>query len=456
MTIATDQLDQLAVDTIRTLSIDGVQQANSGHPGRADGHGADDLRAVDPAPPPRPDEPRLAEPRPLRPERRPRVDAPVLDAPPHGLRREPRGRRVVPPVGLDHARPPGVRPHARRRGDDRPARPGPRQRRGHGDRGAPPGGRVQPRRATSSSTTGRTSSARTATSRRASASEASSLAGHLKLGKLIALYDDNRIQLDGPTAWAFTEDVLGAVRGLRLARPAGRGRHRPRGDRRRASAQPRRTTARRSSPSGRSSATARRTRPDTQKAHGAPLGPDEVRLTKEAYGWDPDKTFYVPDEARDLFRRAIDEGKSRVAEWEAQLAAYAEAFPARGRRAQAPGRRARLPDGWDAGLPTWDDGTEVATRNASQDAIQVLAGAAARAVRRLGRPVGVEPDRRQGERPRPLRAGPCRAQPPVRRPRARDGRHRQRHRLPRRLPPLRRDVPDVQRLHAGRRPACAR
>ena len=62
MTIATDQLDQLAVDTIRTLSIDGVQQANSGHPGRADGHGADDLRAVDPPPPPRPDEPGLAEP----------------------------------------------------------------------------------------------------------------------------------------------------------------------------------------------------------------------------------------------------------------------------------------------------------------------------------------------------------------------------------------------------------
>ena len=115
-------------------------------PGRADGHGADDLRAVDPPPPPRPDEPGLAEPRPLRPERRPRVDAPVLDAPPDGLRREPRGRRVVPAVGLDHARPPGVRAHAGRRGDDRPARPGPRQRRGDGDRRAPAGGRVQPRR----------------------------------------------------------------------------------------------------------------------------------------------------------------------------------------------------------------------------------------------------------------------------------------------------------------------
>src|SRR4029079_12711322 len=48
---------------------------------------------------------------------------------------------------------------------------------------------------------------------------------------------------------------------------------------------------------------------DTQKAHGAPLGPDEVRLVKEAYGWHPDRTFYVPDEAAKLFRRAIDEGK---------------------------------------------------------------------------------------------------------------------------------------------------
>jgi transketolase len=205
------------------------------------------------------------------------------------------------------------------------------------------------------------------------ASEASSLAGHLKLGKLIALYDDNRIQLDGPTAWAFTEDVLGRyaaygwhvqqvedgtdLAAIDAAISAAEADDRP-------SIIAVRTVIGYGSPN----------KAGTQKAHGAPLGPDEVRLTKEAYGWDPDKTFYVPDEARDVFRRAIDEGTSRVAEWEAQLAAYAEAFPAEA--AELKRRVAgRLPDGWDAALPSWDEGSEVATRNASQDAIQVLAAA---------------------------------------------------------------------------------
>ena len=112
----------------------------------------------------------------------------------------------------------------------------------------------------------------------------------------------------------------------------------------------------------------------SQKAHGAPLGPDEVRLPKEAYGWDPDTSFFVPDEAGDLFRRAVPAGKQLVAEWEAALATYGEAFPAEAAELR---RRiaGRLPDGWDAGLPAFDAGTEAATRNVSQDAIQVLGAA---------------------------------------------------------------------------------
>ena len=66
---------------------------------------------------------------------------------------------------------------------------------------------------------------------------------------------------------------------------------------------------------------------DSQKAHGAPLGPDEVRLTKEAYGWDPDRSFYVPDEAAARFRTAIAVGEALVGEWEARLEAYAPAHP---------------------------------------------------------------------------------------------------------------------------------
>ena len=146
MTLPTDQLERLAVDTIRTLSIDGVQQANSGHPGAPMGMAADDLRAVDEAPPPRAHGPRLAEPGPLRPVRRPREHAPVLDAPPDRLRGLPRRPQELPPVGLDHPGPPGVRPHPGRRGHHRPAGPGPRQRRGHGHRGAPPRRGVQPAR----------------------------------------------------------------------------------------------------------------------------------------------------------------------------------------------------------------------------------------------------------------------------------------------------------------------
>jgi transketolase len=112
---------------------------------------------------------------------------------------------------------------------------------------------------------------------------------------------------------------------------------------------------------------------DTQKAHGAPLGPDEVRLVKEAYGWDPDRMFYVPDEAAEVFHRAIDAGKDLVAEWASRRDRYAAEFPA---DAAELGRRleGRLPDGWEGSVPAYDVGTEVATRNASQDTIQALAG----------------------------------------------------------------------------------
>jgi transketolase len=202
--------------------------------------------------------------------------------------------------------------------------------------------------------------------------EASSLAGHLRLGKLIALYDDNRIQLDGPTAWAFTEDVPARyaaygwhtqrvddgtdVAAISAAIEAAKADDRP-------SLIAVRTTIGYGSPN----------KAGSQKSHGAPLGPDEVRLTKEAYGWDPDRTFLVPEEAGALFLRAVDEGRAAVAAWDAALDAYAAAYPAEAaelRRRMA----GRLADGWDAGLNVYDTGSEVATRNASQDLIQALAG----------------------------------------------------------------------------------
>jgi transketolase len=204
------------------------------------------------------------------------------------------------------------------------------------------------------------------------ASEAASLAGHLRLGRLVVLYDDNHIQLDGPTSMAWSEDVprrfdaygwhtqrvadgndLGAIE---AAIEAARADDRP-------SLIAVRTHIGFGSPN----------KQDSQKAHGAPLGPDEVRLTKEAYGWDPDRTFYIPDEALAVFRRAVPAGEALAADWESRMQRYREVFPDLEdelRRRLA----GRLRPAWDAGLKTYEAGTEVATRNASQEAIQALAG----------------------------------------------------------------------------------
>ena len=203
------------------------------------------------------------------------------------------------------------------------------------------------------------------------ASEAASLAGHLRLGRLIVLYDDNGIQLDGPTSNAWSEDVTerfdaygwhtqrvgdgNDIAAIEAAIDAARADERP-------SLIAVRTHIGYGSPN----------KQDSQKAHGSPLGPDEVRLVKEAYGWDPDKTFYIPDDALRVFRAAVPAGDELVADWEARMDAYTADhadLAAEFRRRQA----RRLPQGWDADLKSYEAGTEVATRNASQDAIQVLA-----------------------------------------------------------------------------------
>ncbi|HEX4897876.1 MAG TPA: transketolase, partial [Candidatus Limnocylindrales bacterium] len=203
------------------------------------------------------------------------------------------------------------------------------------------------------------------------ASEAASLAGHLRLGRLIVLYDDNHIQLDGPTAMAWSEDVL--------ERFDAYGWHTGRVD------DGNDTTAIAAAieaalADDRPSLIAVRThigfgspnRQDTQKAHGAPLGEDEVRLAKLAYGWDPDAHFLVPDEARDLFRAAIPAGEALVADWEARLDRYAVDYPAEAaelRRRLAGELRAD----WDEGLKRYALGEDFATRQASQAAIAALA-----------------------------------------------------------------------------------
>jgi transketolase len=203
------------------------------------------------------------------------------------------------------------------------------------------------------------------------ASEAASLAGHLRLRKLLALYDDNHIQLDGPTSMAWSEDVVARfeaygwhalrvedgndIEEIAAAIEEARADDRP-------SLIAVRTHIGFGSPN----------RQDTQKAHGQPLGPDEVRLVKEAYGWDPDKTFYVPDEARDLFRRAVPAGDDLVASWEQAFGAYAAAFPDKAQQFRRRVVERQPSDDWDDALKTYAVGEEIATRNASQETIQSL------------------------------------------------------------------------------------
>jgi transketolase len=201
--------------------------------------------------------------------------------------------------------------------------------------------------------------------------EAASFAGHQQLGKLICLYDDNHIQLDGPTALAFSDKTLerfdsygwqttrvedgNDVAAISAAIEAARADERP-------SLIAVRTHIGYGAP----------TKQDSQKAHGAPLGEPEVRGAKEFYGWDPDKHFFVPDEALALYRAAVPTGEKLVAEWNAKLARYAAAFPAEA--AELKRRLAcKLPDGWDKTLKSYPVGDGPATRKAGQEAIQALA-----------------------------------------------------------------------------------
>src|SRR5215213_2625008 len=203
------------------------------------------------------------------------------------------------------------------------------------------------------------------------ASEVASLAGHLRLGKLVVLYDDNHIQLDGPTAMAWSEDVLKRfdAYGWDVARVEdGNDLEAIEGaiDGARSNDQPSliavRTHIGYGSPN----------KQDTQKAHGSPLGEDEVRLTKDGYGWDPDRHFYVPPEVAEAMGRARDEGQERADAWDRRLGAYAEALPDEARELRRRLERQLRADAFDA-MKTYGVGEELATRQASQQAIQALA-----------------------------------------------------------------------------------
>jgi transketolase len=204
------------------------------------------------------------------------------------------------------------------------------------------------------------------------ASEAASLAGHLKLGNIIYLYDDNHISIDGNTEIAFTEDVakrfeaygwhvqivndgndLNAIdKAIRTAQSV---KDRP-------SLIKARTHIGYGSPH----------KQDTAEAHGSPLGEDEVRLAKQFYGWDPDKHFFIPEEALKHFRAALENGKKIEAEWQTLYAKYKKDHPDLATELKSL-RGKNYGEEWKKALPVFPSNKGMATRQASGAVLNAIA-----------------------------------------------------------------------------------
>lgn len=197
------------------------------------------------------------------------------------------------------------------------------------------------------------------------ASEAASIAGHLKLGNIIYLYDDNNISIDGSTELAFTEDVGARFEaygwhvqtvhdGNNLEKIETAIRHAQQ-----VTDKPSlikvKTHIGYGSPN----------KQDTHDAHGSPLGDDEIRLTKKNYGWDENKTFFIPDEALKHFRNAIAEGKKNEEEWKKIIAEYSKLYPEIAKSFEN-STVGKYGDDWKKALPIFTaENGNIATREAS-------------------------------------------------------------------------------------------
>jgi transketolase len=202
--------------------------------------------------------------------------------------------------------------------------------------------------------------------------EAASLAGHLRLGKLIGFYDDNHITIEGDTALAFGEDVGARYEayGWQVQHVADGNDlealdgaiHAAKADTDRPSLVVVRTHIAFGSPN----------KVDTAEAHGSPLGEDEIRLTKQALGWPSTEPFFVPDDALAEWRKCRDRGASLEAEWRRRYEAFQAAQPGRAKELERR-YRGELPAGWDADVPSFPAGKSVATRSASEKVLNAIA-----------------------------------------------------------------------------------
>jgi transketolase len=204
-------------------------------------------------------------------------------------------------------------------------------------------------------------------------SETASLAGHLKLGKLIYLYDDNRVTLSAGTDITFTEDrarrfeaygwhVQSVADGNHLV-AIDEALSAARAETQRPSLILARTHIGYGSPD----------KQDSFESHGSPLGADEVRLAKENLGWPTEPQFYIPEKAVEHFRKALERGKSAETEWGDRFSAYGRAFPDLA-KAFPQAMHGELPDGWDRDIPVFPaDAKGIATRVAAGNVMNAVA-----------------------------------------------------------------------------------
>ena len=203
--------------------------------------------------------------------------------------------------------------------------------------------------------------------------EAASLAGHLQLSKLIVFWDDNKITIEGNTDLAFTEDVdakfeatgwhvqrlgddkVNDLDAICAAIEAAKKDPRP-------SLISCRTHIAFPSPNA----------IDTSASHGSPLGDEEIALTKEKLGLPKDQIFYIPEETKVLTQKIKEKGAKARADWEQMFADYAKVHPKLAAQFTA-WHQGDLPEGWDKGLPDFADGKTMATRASSGEVLQALA-----------------------------------------------------------------------------------
>jgi transketolase len=204
--------------------------------------------------------------------------------------------------------------------------------------------------------------------------EAASLAGHLKLSNLCWIYDHNRVTLDGPADWSFSEDVatrfVGYQWNVTRVTDANDLEMLARAFRVFQDTKDRPTLIIVDSHIGYGSPH----KHDTNAAHGEPLGEEEVKLTKKFYGWPEDAKFLVPDGVREHFRDGIGKRGSELhAQWSKIFADYSQKYPEMAERLHHMQRR-ELPAGWDKNLPTFPaDAKGMATRESGGKVLNALA-----------------------------------------------------------------------------------